>query len=109
MPQSTSTSKTDNINSGYMGNNNSSDEDEDDDDDDNDDDDRGMPPPRNMSTSGPVGMQNIQFQTNESFQMGGGSLDDKKAKKPKLSKNPEYLCRNCGRNDSPEWRKVGCL
>ena len=103
MPQSASSSKTENMNSGYMGNLNSSDEDEDDDDDD---DDRPMPSLRNMSTSGPVGMQNIQFQTNESFQMGGGMVDDKKAKKPKMSKNPEYLCRNCGRNDSPEWRKV---
>lgn len=104
MPPSASSSKNENINTGYMGNLNSSDED---DDDDDDDDDRSMMQARNMSTSGPVGMQNIQFQTNESFQLGGGLLDDKKAKKPKLSsKNPEYLCRNCGRNDSPEWRKV---
>ncbi|KAJ9098872.1 hypothetical protein QFC19_006210 [Naganishia cerealis] len=30
--------------------------------------------------------------------------DSKKSKRQK-NKNPEYLCRNCGRNDSPEWRK----
>jgi len=81
----------------------SSDEDEDDD----DDDDRAMQMMRNSSTGGPVGMSNIQFQNSDQFQMGaGGSLDDKKQKKSKMSKNPEYLCRNCGRNDSPEWRKV---
>lgn len=31
--------------------------------------------------------------------------ESKKSKRQK-NKNPEYLCRNCGRNDSPEWRKV---
>lgn len=40
---------------------------------------------------------------------GRGQGDEKKPKKPKNGKQPEYLCRNCGRNDSPEWRKVGCV
>lgn len=30
---------------------------------------------------------------------------EKKPRKSKNTKPPEYLCRNCGRNDSPEWRK----
>jgi hypothetical protein len=34
-----------------------------------------------------------------------GEPPGKKPKKVKPGKNPEYLCRNCGRNDSPEWRK----
>jgi hypothetical protein len=34
-----------------------------------------------------------------------GEDESKKSKRQK-NKNPEYLCRNCGRNDSPEWRKV---
>ena len=32
--------------------------------------------------------------------------DDPKKSKRQKNKNPEYLCRNCGRSDSPEWRKV---
>lgn len=39
---------------------------------------------------------------NASARSGG---DEKKSKKVKNGKQPEYLCRNCGRNDSPEWRK----
>jgi hypothetical protein len=35
--------------------------------------------------------------------------DDSKKSKRQKNKNPEYLCRNCGRNDSPEWRKVSCI
>jgi len=37
---------------------------------------------------------------------GQGGGEEKKTKKAKNGKQPEYLCRNCGRNDSPEWRKV---
>lgn len=33
-----------------------------------------------------------------------GKEKEKKPKKPKAK--PEYVCQNCGRNDSPEWRKV---
>lgn len=37
---------------------------------------------------------------------GRSGGEEKKPKKVKNGKQPEYLCRNCGRNDSPEWRKV---
>lgn len=36
---------------------------------------------------------------------GAAPPDEKKLKRGKFQKAPEYLCRNCGRNDSPEWRK----
>jgi hypothetical protein len=55
------------------------------------------------------GRQSPQQSANSSrMQVQGQSGgEEKKTKKAKNGKQPEYLCRNCGRNDSPEWRKVG--
>lgn len=84
----------------YMGNMESSDED-----DGYEDDDRPNPAVRQASPGGnSLHIQQFQYHDQAGPSMSAMS-DEKKAKKQKI-KNPEYLCRNCGRNDSPEWRKV---
>lgn len=48
-------------------------------------------------------------QHNRVSDLQGVTTEESKKSKRQKNKNPEYLCRNCGRNDSPEWRKVSAF